>query len=76
MIAARKIASRWYSQVAGIAFIALGIVGLSVPAPTAALHCLEAQAMHRLAPMLQKTELGRQVFSSYVARDTECHRSL
>jgi hypothetical protein len=76
MIAAKNIANRWYSQVAGIALIAVGIVGLSVPAPTAALHGLEERAVRRLAPVVRKTEIGRQILAVYVARDVECHRSL
>ena len=76
MIAAKNIASRWYSQIAGIALIALGIAGLSVPAPTEALHCLEDKAVQRLAPVMQNTELGRHILAVYAANDAECHRSL
>jgi len=76
MKAARNIADRWYSQVAGVALIALGIAGLSVPAPTAALHGLEDEAIRQLAPMVSKTELGKQMLAIYAERDNECHRSL
>jgi hypothetical protein len=76
MIAAKNIANRWYSQVAGIALIALGIAGLSVPAPTAGLHRLEDKAIRQLAPVVGKTEIGRQILAVYVVRDVECHRSL
>ena len=76
MIAAKNISNRWFSQVAGIALIALGIAGLSVPAPTAALHCLEDEAVQRLAPIVQKSELGRHIIEAYAAGDAECHRSL
>jgi hypothetical protein len=76
MIAAKKIANRWYSQVAGIALIALGLAGFSVPAPDAVLHSLEDKAVQRLAPIVQKSAVGRQIVSAYVARDAECHRSL
>lgn len=76
MIAARNIANRWYSQVAGIALIAFGITGFSLPAPTAALHSLEDKAIHQLAPVVGKTEIGRQILAVYVARNVECHRSL
>ena len=76
MIAAKNIANHWYSQVAGIALIALGIAGLSVPAPTSALHSLENKALHQLAPVVGKTEIGRQILAVYVARDIECHGSL
>ncbi len=76
MIAAKNIANRWYGQVAGVALIALGIAGLSVPAPTLGLRCLEDKAIHHLAPVMNKSELGRQILAVYVARDAECHRSL
>jgi hypothetical protein len=76
MTAAKKIANRWYSQVAGIALIALGITGLSLPAPTSALHCFEDKAVRELRPVAQKTEIGRQLLAVYIARDVECHRSL
>jgi hypothetical protein len=76
MIAAKNIANRWYSQVAGIALIALGIAGLSVPPPTVALHGLEEKAVRRLAPVVSKSEIGRQILAVFVARDVECHGSL
>jgi hypothetical protein len=76
MIAARNIGNRWYSQVAGIALIAFGIAGLSLPAPTSALHRLEDKAVQQLAPVVAKSEIGRQILAVYVARDVECHRSL
>jgi hypothetical protein len=76
MIAAKNIANRWYSQLAGLALIAFGIVGLSLPAPTVALHSLEDKAVRRIAPVAAKTEIGRQLLAVYVARDVECHRSL
>lgn len=76
MIAAKNIANRWYSQVAGIALIAFGIAGLSLPAPSVAFHSLEDKAVQQLAPVVRKSEIGRQLLAVYVARDTECHRSL
>jgi len=76
MIAAKNVANRWYSQVAGLALIAFGITGLSLPAPTVALHSLEDKAIHKLAPVVGKTEIGRQFLAVYVARDIECHRTL
>ena len=76
MTAAPKIASRWYSQVAGVALIAMGITGLSLPAPTTALHGLEDKAIQQLAPVVSKTEVGKQMLAIYAARDSECHRSL
>ncbi len=76
MIAAKNIASHWYSQVAGVALIALGITGLSVPAPTTALHGLEDKAVRELAPIVSKSEIGRQMLEIYAERDAECHRSL
>ena len=76
MRSAKNIASRWYSQVAGVALIAMGITGLSLPAPTTALHGLEDKAIQQLAPMVSKTEVGKQMLAIYAARDSECHRSL
>ena len=49
MIAAKNVANRWYSQVAGLALIAFGITGLSLPAPTVALPSLEDKAILKLA---------------------------
>jgi hypothetical protein len=76
MIAAKNIANCWFSQVAGIALIAFGIAGLSLPAPTDAFHALEDKAVQQLMPVVGKTEIGRQFLAIYEARDTECHRSL
>jgi hypothetical protein len=76
MKAAQSIANRWYSQVAGVALIAMGITGLSLPTPTAALHGLEDKAIRQLAPVVSKTEIGKQMLAIYAARDNECHRSL
>lgn len=76
MIAAKQIANRWYSQVAGIALIAVGITGFSLPAPTTALHCLGDKAVKQAATMIGKTELGRELIAIYTASDIECHRSL
>ena len=76
MKSAKNIASRWYSQVAGVALIAMGITGLSLPAPTTALHGLEDKAIQQLAPVVSKTEVGKQMLAICAARDSECHRSL
>jgi hypothetical protein len=76
MIAAKNIANRWYGKVAGIALVGLGIVLTSVPAPTGALHSLEDKAVHQLAPLMGRSEVGRQFLTMYEQRDNECHRSL
>jgi len=76
MSAAKNIANRWYSQFAGIALLAFGIAGLSLPAPSVALHSLEDRAVQHLVPVVSKSEIGRQFLAVYVARDIECHRSL
>jgi len=76
MKSAKEFVNRWYSQVAGVALVAMGITGLSVPAPTTALHGLEDKAIRQLAPMVSKTEVGKQMLAIYTARDNECHRSL
>jgi hypothetical protein len=77
MIAAKNIANRWYGKLAGVALIAFGIGFTSVPAPTSALlHCLEDKAVYEIAPLMGKTEIGKQFLAVYVASDSECHRTL
>ena len=67
MIAARQIANRWYSQVAGVALVALGIMWTSVPAPTGMLCCLGGKAIQAV----QKTEVGRELINMYAQRPIE-----
>ncbi len=80
MTAAKNIANRWYSQLAGIALIAFGIAGLPIPAPTAALHRVEAKAVSGLVPLVEKTDVGKQFLALYVSHNvssnSECHGSL
>lgn len=76
MSAARNIANRWYGQVAGVALIAMGIAGLSLPAPTTALRGLEDRAIRQLKPVVAKTEVGKQMLAIYAARESECRSSL
>ncbi len=76
MTTAKHIADRWYGKVIGIALIAFGIGFTSVPAPTGALHGLEDKAMHRLAPMMGKSEIGKQILAIYVERDAQCHSAI
>lgn len=76
MSAARNMANRWYGQIAGVALIAMGITGLSVPAPTAALRGLEDRAIRQLRPVVAKTEIGKQMLAIYAAHESECRSSL
>ncbi len=76
MNSAKNIANRWFSQVAGVALIAMGITGLSVPAPTTALRGLEDKAIRQLAPVVAKTDIGKQMLALYNAHDSQCHQSL
>lgn len=68
--------NRWLNQVAGVVLVGMGIIGLSQPMPATSLRCLESVAVHRLAPIVRKTEVGRQFLAVYVGRDTECHRTI
>ncbi len=76
MSAKQVISSRWMHQVAGVVLAAVGIIGLSQPKPKMSLHCLEDAAVHRLAPIMKKSEVGRQVLAVYLERDAECHRTI
>jgi hypothetical protein len=76
MSAAKQIANRWYGKLAGVALIALGIAVTSLPAPTGALHSLEDSAVYGLAPLMNQSDIGREILAVYVARDTECHREM
>jgi len=69
-------ANRWVNQVTGVVLVGMGIVALSQPTPKLSLHCLEDAAICRLAPIVRKTEVGRQLLAVYVERDTECHRTI
>jgi hypothetical protein len=70
------IANRWLNQVAGIVLVGMGIVGVSQPTPKMSLRCVEVAAMHRLAPVMKKSEVGRQLLAVYVGRDTACRRTI
>ncbi len=76
MKARRFMANRWLNQMAGVMMAGVGIIALSQPTPTMSLHCLEDAAICRLAPIVEKTEVGRQLLSVYVERDTECRRTI
>jgi len=76
MKARNVMTNRWLNQMAGVMLAGFGIIALSQPAPTMSLHCLEDAAVCRLAPIVRKTEVGRQLLSVYVERDTECHRTI
>lgn len=76
MKARELMANRWLNQLAGVMLAGAGIVALSQPAPTMSLHHLEDAAVCRLAPIVSKTEVGRQVLSIYVQRDGDCRRTI
>ena len=76
MSTAKNIANRWYSQMAGTALIVFALIGLSVPAPTIALHSLEDKAIQQLMPLISQSSIGKQMLEMYVAHDKQCHRSL
>ncbi len=76
MTVQKLIANRWLNQVAGVVLAGMGIVGLSQPTPRMSLHCMEDAAMHRLAPIMKRTEVGRQFLAVYLERDATCHRMI
>ena len=76
MSAKKIVGSRLMHQVAGVVLAAVGIIGLSQPGPKVTLHCLEDAAVYRLAPIMRKSEVGRQVLAVYVKRDAQCHRTI
>jgi hypothetical protein len=75
-IAGKMAVNRWVNQVSGVVLVGVGIVGLAQPAPKLSLHSLESAAFHRLAPIVGKTEVGRQVLAMYCGSDTSCSRTL
>jgi hypothetical protein len=75
-IAGKVTANRWFNQVSGVVLVGMGIVALTKPAPQISLRCLETAAVHRLAPVVSKTEVGRQVLAMYCGSDTSCRRTL
>ncbi len=72
MSAQRVISNRWLHQIAGVMLAGMGIVALSQPTPAMSLRCLEDAAVHRLAPVVSKTEVGRQVLAVYARSNAEC----
>jgi len=70
----KLISNRWLNQFAGVVLVGLGIVAMSQPGQAVSLHCVECAAMHRLAPIIKKSEVGRQILAVYVERDAACHR--
>jgi len=72
---ARKLTGhRWINQVAGVVLMGAGVIAISQPAPRMSLCSLESAALHRLAPIARRTEVGRQVLAIYVERGDTCHR--
>lgn len=71
MIAARQIANRWYTQLAGIAVVGLGIAVSAVPAPTCALCSIGVKALHAAG----KTEVGREFMNIYSKHTVQLRQS-
>jgi hypothetical protein len=69
-------ANRWLTQVSGVVLVGVGIVALAQPGPKISMQCLESAAFHRLAPIVGKSEVGRQVLAMYCDGDTTCRRTL
>jgi hypothetical protein len=76
MKSAQKAVNRWTGQVAGVVLVGMGIVGLSLPAPTVPWHCLKDVAVHKLAPIARRSEMGRQFLAVYMEGDAQCHRTI
>jgi hypothetical protein len=74
--ASKVTANRWFNQISGVVLVGMGIVALTKPAPQMSLRCLETAAVHRLAPMVSKTEVGRQVLAMYCGSDSACRRTI
>jgi len=76
MNAQKIISNRWLNQVTGVVLAGMGLVALSQPCPKTSLHNLEVAAVHRLEPIVRKTEVGRQVLAMYCERDASCRRTI
>jgi len=76
MIAAKQFAGSWFGKVAAVAMAAFMMIASSAPSPREAIHGLEDKAVRQLAPVMSRTEVGRQVLAVYVERDKECHSAL
>ena len=71
----RETRSRWMDRVTGVALVGFAFVAMVQPAPKVTLHCLESAAVHRLAPVVRKNALGRELLSRYCGGG-ECGRTI
>ena len=70
----REAKSRWMDRVTGVALVGFAFVALMQPAPKVTLRCLESAAVHRLAPVVRKSALGRELLSMYCGE--QCGRTI
>jgi hypothetical protein len=68
--------SGWVHQVAGVVLAGVGIIGVSQPTAKVSMHCLEDAAVYRLAPVMKKSDMGRQFLAMYAKSDTACHKTI
>ena len=71
----REARSRWMDRATGVALVGFAFVAMVQPAPKVTLHCLESVAVHRLAPVVRKSALGRELLSMYCGGG-ECGRTI
>ncbi|HUN90058.1 MAG TPA: hypothetical protein VMU28_14765 [Terriglobales bacterium] len=71
----REAKSRWLDRVTGVALVGFAFVALVQPAPKVTIHCLESAAVHRLAPVVRKSAIGRQLLSVYCGNQ-QCSRTI
>jgi hypothetical protein len=71
----REITNRWLDRITGVALVGFAFVALVQPAPKVTLHCLESAAFHRLAPVVRKSALGRELLSAYCG-GAQCERTI
>ncbi len=71
----REAKSRWLDRVTGLGLVGFAFIALIQPAPRVSLRCLESAAVQRLAPVVSKTAVGRQLLSMYCGTQ-ECGRTI
>ena len=71
----RETKRRWLDRVTGFALVGFAFVAIAQPAPKVSLRCLESAAVHRLAPVVRKTAVGRELLSMYCGGG-ECGRTI
>ena len=71
----REITNRWLDRVTGVALVGFAFVAMVQPAPRVSIHCLESAAFHRLAPVVRKSALGRELLAAYCGNE-QCGRTI